>query len=45
VYIEEMLPKNAVGKIAKPELRQRLQDASAAASGSRSTNEQIKARD
>ena len=29
VYIEEMLPKNAVGKIAKPELRQRLQDASA----------------
>jgi len=45
VYIEEMLPKNAVGKIAKPELRQRLQDASAPASGSRSTNEQIKARD
>jgi long-chain acyl-CoA synthetase len=35
VYIEEMLPKNAVGKIAKPELRQRLQDASAPASGSR----------
>ena len=27
VYIEEMLPKNAVGKIAKPELRQRLRDA------------------
>jgi acyl-CoA synthetase (AMP-forming)/AMP-acid ligase II len=27
VYIEEMLPKNAVGKIAKPELRRRLQDA------------------
>jgi acyl-CoA synthetase (AMP-forming)/AMP-acid ligase II len=24
VYIEEMLPKNAVGKIAKPELRQRF---------------------
>jgi acyl-CoA synthetase (AMP-forming)/AMP-acid ligase II len=45
VYIEEMLPKNAVGKIAKPELRKRLQDASAAAPGSRSTNEQIKARD
>jgi acyl-CoA synthetase (AMP-forming)/AMP-acid ligase II len=35
VYIEEMLPKNAVGKIAKPELRQRLQDASAPASGSK----------
>jgi long-chain acyl-CoA synthetase len=33
VYIEEMLPRNAVGKIAKPELRQRLQDASAPASG------------
>ena len=29
------LPKNAVGKIAKPELRQRLQDASAPAPGSR----------
>ena len=28
VYIEEMLPKNAVGKIAKPELRQRLQGVS-----------------
>jgi hypothetical protein len=28
VYIEEMRPKNAVGKIAKPELRQRLQDVS-----------------
>jgi acyl-CoA synthetase (AMP-forming)/AMP-acid ligase II len=45
VYIEEMLPKNAVGKIAKPELRKRFQDASAPAPGSRSTNEQIKARD
>ena len=33
VYIEEMLPKNAVGKIAKPELRRRLRDASAPASG------------
>jgi len=32
VHIEEMLPKNAVGKIAKPELRRRLQDASAPAS-------------
>jgi acyl-CoA synthetase (AMP-forming)/AMP-acid ligase II len=32
VYIEEMLPKNAVGKIAKPELRRRLRDASAPAS-------------
>ena len=29
VYIEETLPKNAVGKIAKPELRQRLQEAMA----------------
>src|SRR5260370_27063998 len=28
VYIEETLPKNAGGKIAKPELRQRLKDAS-----------------
>jgi acyl-coenzyme A synthetase/AMP-(fatty) acid ligase len=28
VYIEETLPKNAVGKIAKPELRQRLQGVS-----------------
>jgi fatty-acyl-CoA synthase len=45
VYIEETLPKNAVGKIAKPELRQRLKDASTPAPGSRSTNEQIKARD
>jgi acyl-CoA synthetase (AMP-forming)/AMP-acid ligase II len=45
VYIEEMLPKNAVGKIAKPELRRRLQDANAPASGSRSTNEQVKTRD
>jgi feruloyl-CoA synthase len=35
VYIEEMLPKNAVGKIAKPVLRERLQGASAPASGSR----------
>jgi long-chain acyl-CoA synthetase len=35
VYIEETLPKNAVGKIAKPELRRRLQDASAPAPGSR----------
>ena len=34
VYIEETLPKNAVGKIAKPELRLRLRDASAPASGS-----------
>ena len=34
VYIEETLPKNAVGKIAKPELRRRLRDASAPASGS-----------
>ena len=34
VHIEEMLPKNAVGKIAKPELRRRLRDASAPASGS-----------
>jgi acyl-CoA synthetase (AMP-forming)/AMP-acid ligase II len=33
VYIEETLPKNAVGKIAKPELRRRLQDASAPAPG------------
>ena len=32
VYIEETLPKNAVGKVAKPELRRRLQDASAPAS-------------
>src|ERR1700677_4391423 len=32
VYVEEMLPKNAVGKMAKPELRRRLQDARAAAS-------------
>jgi hypothetical protein len=30
-----MLPKNAVGKIAKPELRQRLQNASGAMSGVR----------
>jgi len=35
VYIEEMLPKNAVGKIAKPELRRRLRDASAPAPGSK----------
>ena len=35
VYGEQTLPKNAVGKIAKPELRQRLQDVSAPASGSR----------
>jgi long-chain acyl-CoA synthetase len=28
VYIEETLPKNTVGKIAKPELRQRLQGVS-----------------
>src|SRR6266581_9085266 len=34
VYIEETLPKNAVGKIAKPELRRRLRDASAPAPGS-----------
>jgi len=26
VYIEETLPKNAVGKIAKPVLRERLKD-------------------
>jgi acyl-coenzyme A synthetase/AMP-(fatty) acid ligase len=27
VYIEETLPKNPVGKIAKPVLRERLKDA------------------
>ena len=27
VYIEEVLPKNAVGKIAKPALRERLRAA------------------
>jgi acyl-CoA synthetase (AMP-forming)/AMP-acid ligase II len=27
VYIEQALPKNALGKIAKPVLRERLQDA------------------
>jgi acyl-CoA synthetase (AMP-forming)/AMP-acid ligase II len=30
VFIEEMLPKNAVGKVAKPVLRERLKDAGAA---------------
>ena len=34
VFIEESLPKNAVGKVAKPVLRQQLRDASAPASGS-----------
>jgi acyl-CoA synthetase (AMP-forming)/AMP-acid ligase II len=29
VYIEQTLPKNAVGKIAKPVLRERLQGAGA----------------
>jgi long-chain acyl-CoA synthetase len=29
VFIERTLPKNAVGKIAKPALRERLQDAGA----------------
>jgi len=35
VYIEQTVPKNAVGKIAKPVLRQRLRDARAPESGSR----------
>jgi acyl-CoA synthetase (AMP-forming)/AMP-acid ligase II len=29
IYIEQGLPKNALGKIAKPVLRQRLREASA----------------
>jgi acyl-CoA synthetase (AMP-forming)/AMP-acid ligase II len=35
VYLEQTLPKNAVGKIAKPVLRQRLQEARAPEPGSR----------
>ena len=31
VYVQEVLPKNAVGKIAKPVLRERLKDAGAPA--------------